>query len=285
MSEVPLGTPATGTARGLMGRVHGIETGYLNLVRLVSAILVGLGVLAVVGAILWYVAVHLFTSGTPGPGDYFEVPAWESIRGEVLPTPAESAASNGNPAGRDDAPSPARRPVDGRIDSIAGNLNAQFNRNPGHETGFTDRYPRRLLEAWAFEESGIPQTQLDDYIDRLISFSEAVGTDPQIDRIGSMDDRARVIMNALDAFRLAYLERVEQARDRAAAANRAAAERRAAAAQGSIALGLGGLGLLVSLLLIVVLLRIEAHLHNQTQLQALAHSERQGAGHGAGTDG
>ena len=152
-------------------------------------------------------------------------------------------------------------------------------------TGFTDRFPRRLLEAWVLEESGLSRAYLADYADRLISVSEAIGKDPQINRIGSIDDRAQVIMDALDAFRLAFLARVEQAESRAAAAGASAARRRAEAAQGSFYLGLGGLGLLVSLVLIVVLLRIEVHLRNQVHLQALAQDGRQRADPGGPDNG
>lgn len=253
-----------------MGRVHGIETGYLNVVRVTLAIAVVLGVLAVGGAIVWYALAHMATTGTHSPSDYFESPAWESIRHRVLPTFSEQRAPGGSPSGQIEEPAHSRPPVDERITRIADNLNVQFSRNAGDETGFTDRYPRRLLEAWVFDESGVPGTYLAEYTNRLIAVSESIGKDPQINRIGSVDDRARVIMEALDAFRLVFLARLEQAESRAAGANAAAAEKRAEAAQRSSYLGLGGLGLLVSLVLIVVLLRIEVHLRNQVHLQTLA---------------
>ena len=247
-----------------MNRVHGIETGYLNIVRVTLAIAVILGVVAVGGAILWYAFAHMATTGTHSTSEYFEAPDWESIRHRVLPTSPEQQPSNGSPAGQNDTLPTSPQPIDERINRIADNLNAQFSRNAGDETGFTDRYPRRLLEAWVFDQSGLPRAYLADYIDELIAISGAIGKDPQINRIGSIDDRAQVIMSALDAFRLAFLARVEQAEDRAASANAAAAVSRAEAVQRSLYLGLGGLGLLVSLVLIVVLLRIEVH------LQALA---------------
>ena len=255
-----------------MGRVHVIETGYLNIVRVTLAIAVVLGVLAVGGAIVWYALAHMATTGSHRPSDYFESPAWESIRHHILPTFPERRAPGGSrsPAGQDEAPGQGRPPVDERITRIADNLNVQFSRNAGDEAGFTDRYPRRLLEAWVFDESGIPGTYLAEYTNRLIAVSETIGKDQQINRIGSVDDRARIIMEALDAFRLAFLAQLEQAESRAAGANAAAAAKRAEAAQRSIYLGLGGLGLLVSLVLIVVLLRIEVHLRNQVHLQTLA---------------
>lgn len=261
-----------------MGRVHGIETGYLNIVRVALAIAVVLGVLAVGGAILWYALAHMATTGTHSPSDYFESPAWESIRHRVLPTFPGQRAPGESPTGRDEQPARSRSPVDERITRIADNLNAQFSRNAGDETGFTDRYPRRLLEAWVFDESGIPGTYLAEYTNRLIAVSETIGKDQQINRIGSIDDRARIIMEALDVFRLAFLARLEQAESRAADANAAAAAKRAEAAQRSVYLGLGGLGLLVSLVLIVVLLRIEVHLRNQVHLQTLAGAGGRNAG-------
>ena len=223
MSEVSPDASQTGSVGGVMRRVHGIETGYLNIVRIALAIAVSVGVLALGGAILWYAVVHVTSAGTHSARDYFEAPAWEGIRHRVLPTPVEEPASATSPAGRHDTPDQGRHPVDERIDKIADNLNAQFSRNAGDETGFTDRFPRRLLEAWVLEESGLSRAYLADYADRLISVSEAIGKDPQINRIGSIDDRARVIMDALDAFRLAFLARVEQAESRAAAAGASAA--------------------------------------------------------------
>lgn len=269
MSEISPVTPQTTKAGGVMGRVHGIETGYLNIVRVTLAIAVVLGVLAVGGAILWYALVHMTTSETHSPSDTFESPAWESIRHRVLPAFSEQRASSESPAGQEEEPGRSRAPVDERITRIADNLNLQFSRNAGDETGFTDRYPRRLLEAWVFDESGIPGTYLAEYTNQLIAVSEMIGKDPQINRIGSLDDRAQVIMEALDTFRLAYLGRLEQAESRAAGANAAAAAKRADVAERSIYLGLLGLGLLVSLVLIVVLIRIEVHLRNQVHLQTL----------------
>ena len=255
-----------------MRRVHGIETGYLNIVRVTLAIAVVLGVIAVGGAILWYALVHMATTGTHSSSDYFESPGWESVRHRVLPSFSAQRASGESSAPQNEVPVQSRPPIDERITRIADNLNAQFSRNAGDETGFTDRYPRRLLESWVFDESGMPETYLAEYASQLIAVSENIGTDPQINRIGSIDDRARVIMEALDAFRLAFLARLEQAESRAAGANAAAAAERAQAAQRSLYLGLGGLGLLVSLVLIVVLLRIEVHLRNQIHLQTLARS-------------
>ena len=283
MSEVPPG--ASRTTGGVMRRVHGIETGYLNIVRVTLAIAVMLGVLAVGGAVLWYSLVHMATTGTHSPSEYFEPPAWESIRYRVLPTLSEQRASGENPAGQGAEPVGGRPPIDERITRIADNLNVQFSRNTGDETGFTDRYPRRLLESWVFDESGVPRAYLADYTDQLIAISQAIGKDPQINRIGSIDDRARVIMSALDAFRLAFLARIEHAENRALGSNSAAQARRAEAAQRSIYLGLGGLGLLVSLVLIVVLLRIEVHLRNQIHLQALAQGGGQDAERSIQADG
>ena len=105
----------TAPTGGVMGRVHGIETGYLNVVRVTLAIAVVLGVVAVGGAMLWYAVVHLATTGTHTPSDYFESPTWESIRHRVLPTFPEQRASGERPAGRDEETGQSLPPVDERI--------------------------------------------------------------------------------------------------------------------------------------------------------------------------
>ena len=276
MSEVLPNAPHPKTAGGVMGRVDGIEARFLKVVRIMAVIAVVPGVLAVGGAGLWYAVVHLTTSGTHGPSDYFENPTWKSIRHRVLPALPEQRASSESPAGGNEGSGKGPPPVDKRITRIADHLNAQFSRNAGEETGFTDRYPRRLLEAWVFGESGVPESYRAEYTNQLIAISETIGMDRQINRIGSIDDRARVIMEALDAFRLAFLARLEHAEGRAAGANALAAAKRAETARKSLYLGLGGLGLLVSLALIVVLLRIEVH------LRKLARPERRRRSHGSG---
>ena len=253
-----------------MRGLYGIESGYLSAIRVAVAIAVVLGVLAVCAAILLYALVHTAAGGAREPSEYFQAPDWASVRHRVLPGLAEQRTSTDSPPGQNETPHSVRRPVDERIVKIAANLNAQFARSPGSETGFTDRYPRRLLEAWVFEESAMPQAHLASYVRQLIAVSEAIGEDPQINRIGSFDDRAQTIMRALDAFRVAFAARLEQAERLAADASAQAAVSRAEMLRRSLYLGIGGLGLLVSLALIVVLLRIEVHLRNQTASQTLA---------------
>ena len=143
MSEVSPDASQTGSVGGVMRRIHGIETGYLNIVRIALAIAISVGVIAVGGAILWYAVVHITSARTHSTGDYFEAPAWEGIRHRVLPAPVEEPASATRPADRHDAPDRGRRPVDERIDKIADNLNAQFSRNAGDE----DRIYRSFSKA------------------------------------------------------------------------------------------------------------------------------------------
>ena len=259
---------------GLMRRVNGIETGYLNTIRVMLAVAVILGVVSVAAAVVWFVFVQLATFGQQAPSDHFEAPAWGSIRHQVLPPVMEQPASTGTATDHEAKPAGGRQPVDERVVRIAEYLNAQFHRNPGDETGFTDHYPRRLLQTWIFEESGLPQAYLTEYISELTEIAELIGQDERINRIGSLDDRAQVIMSALDAFRQEFLVRIRQAENRAATANAAAVERRAGATALSLFLGLGGLGLLVSLILIMVLVRIETHLRNPIDLRTHNHGDR-----------
>ena len=256
----------------MMGRIHGIETGYLTVIRVALAIAVVAGVLAVVLAIGWYVFVQI-SGATSSPHQYLNAPAWESVRHRVLPPPEEQPGPKPTSTDEREAPTQTRRPIDPRINQITDNLNAQFQRNSGQENGFTDRYPKRLIETWAFEDSGLPVSYLPIYVDALIAVSESIGQDKRINRIGSLDSRAQVIMSALDAFRQEFLSRVQRAERRAAAA----AISRTEAAARSVYLGLGGLGLLVALALFVVLVRIEVHLRHQTRLLAPAPTQSEPA--------
>ncbi len=258
-----------GRVERIIGRVHGIETGYINLMRIVLATAILVGVIALVVAIAWYSFTQLAGVGAGFSSPNVAAPGWESIRYRVLPRPREQPQQSGVAADKREMAGKRKQPVDERIGQIANNLNAQFQRNAGHENGFTERYPGRLLEAWVFGGSELPESYLPDYLDALIILSEAIGKDEQINRIGSIDSRAQVMMNALEAFRQEFLVQVEEAENRTAAA----ALKRSEAITGSIYLGLGGLGLLIALALIVVLIRIEVHLRNQSHWQALAHRQ------------
>ncbi len=267
-------TPAAETPakQSLMRRVHKLETGYLNVLRVALAAVIVLGVLAVAGAAGWYLYVHLATAGERKATDYLEPPDWEAVRPSVLPTFTAAPASAADRAVTGDAAPDGRQGIDQRVLRIAEQLNAQFTRSAGDEAGFTDRYPRRLLESWILEES-VPAVYLDEYIEELVAVSKEIGEDGRINRIGALDDRAQVIMNALRAFNEAYLANIAAAERRVAAERAAVVARRTEAASLGLLLGLGGLGLLVSIMLIVVLLRIEAHLHDQVRLRSPVHEK------------
>ncbi|MCZ0945308.1 MAG: hypothetical protein OXJ53_19820 [Gammaproteobacteria bacterium] len=255
--------------RSVMGRIRNIETGYLRAVRGALAAAMLIGILALAAAVAMFLYGQLATAGSHSADHYFQAPTWESVRREVLPTlSAEPTSANDKKTADETAPGRLKSP-DPRILQIAEHLNAQFERNTGNETFFTDRFPKRLLESWIMEES-VPPAYSDDYVNELVGISEAIGSDGTINRIGSLNDRAEVIMEALQAFNRAFLVKIDEAELRAASAQTAADEQRAAAANTALFLGLGGLGLLVSILLIVILIRIEAHLHDQVRLQRQA---------------
>ena len=258
--------------QGLMGRVLRIESGYLRVVRAVLATAVIVGVLALVGAAAFYSYGYFAAAGDRSAANYIKSPDWESISQQVLPTFTEAPVSADGSGAAEGASSEDRRGVDQRVLRIAEHLDAQFSRNAGHETGFTDRYPTRLLESWIMEGS-VPPTFLDIYIDELIGISKAIGEDGRINRIGSIDDRAQVIMDALQAFNRAFLARIGEAEELAAEAQATAIAESAEAAGTALLLGVGGLGLLVCVLLTVLLIRIEAHLHDQVRLQRLARED------------
>lgn len=262
--------------RSAMRRIRRIETGYLGVVRAVLATAILIGLLALAAAAVTYLYGHLTTVGSRSADQYFHAPTWEFVRPEVLPTlMAEPTSANRAKAAADAVLGKLRNP-DPQILQIADHLNAQFSRNTGNEVYFTDRFPKRLLQSWIMEES-VPPAYLDDYVNELVEVSKAIGDDGRINRIGSLDDRAEVIMEALQAFNRAFLANIGEAEQQAAVARAAADELRAATGSAALLLGLGGLGLLVSILLIVILIRIEAHLHEQVRLQRHTHEgARQG---------
>ena len=236
-----------------------LEAGCLNLIKVFLTAAVPLAALAlVVAGLRWGFA--LLTAETHQAEHYLSAPDWAAIRSSVLPLAAPEPASAAVQAPGAQGGGPARQPVDERIARIAEDLNAQFQRNPGAETAFTDRYPKRLLEQWILQDSGLPQAHTPAYVDALAALAKEIGQDPRINRIASIDDRARTIMQALEAFRQAFLKQSEAAAALAAQASQAEAERRRAAGRQSLLLGLGGLAALLLLAPTVVLLRIEHRL-------------------------
>ena len=165
--------------------------------------IVAAGTLAAIVAVVWLVRSHV------GPvallsGNGSQAPDWQDVRREVLPlaAPAQAPSPSIDPA--------SDRPrIDPRIIEIGDNLNRQFARNPGHETAFTDAYPRRMLAAWIDDQAGIPPDLRDDFVDALVDASRDIGEDPLINRIGSVPDRAQTIRDALYAYRDAYLRRAD----------------------------------------------------------------------------
>ena len=239
---------------------HCLETGCLNLVRASLVAIIFLAALALAAAGLRW-GLSLLAAETHQAEAYLSAPDWASIRSSVLPlaSSAPAPAAVQAPGSQD---SGARRPVDERIARIADDLNAQFQRNPGAQAAFTDRYPKRLLEHWILLDSGLPQEGLPAYVDALAALAKEIGQDPRINRIASIDDRARIMMQALEAFRQEYQARSKAAAVQAAQASQAQAERQAATDRQSLLLALSGLAALLLLAPTVVLLRIEHRLRD-----------------------
>ncbi len=156
----------------------------------------------VAGGCIWFLMASLAPAAAHA-ADNPDAPTWEDVRRDVLPLAAPQQTRS---AGRSD--DFLRPSIDPRITEIGDNLNAQFARNPGHETGFTDAYPRRALESWVRERAGIPAEMHEAFIDALVVVSAEIGEDPMINRIGSVDERAKTIRDALTTYRDAYLLRV-----------------------------------------------------------------------------
>lgn len=231
-----------------------IERWYIDLARLVVAMAIGVAASAAIfGGILF--GASAVTSPAQDFRDSFVPPTWDDVRPAIIPIAPQHTRSP------DVEPRVARtRTLDPRISQIAANLNAQFARNAGQETAFTDTYPRRTLEAWASDTSTLPDDLRDHFVSSLIEVSRHIGDDPAINRIGSVTDRATTLRDALYAYRRDYIRLATAARERTDAANaRIAADRSAASAKALMYLG-GGAAVLLSLVVVVVLMRIEVHL-------------------------
>ena len=134
-----------------------------------------------------------------------------------------------------------------------------------------------------FQESGVPEPHLAKYVDGLIAVSEAIGQDGQINRIGSIDDRAQVIMNALDAFReefIAQIEQVEQVESVQTVADDVLPDRQREAGPSNIHIGsgvymgVGAFALVAVLVLTVALLWRRVKGRRQLDLQTLLERPR-----------
>ncbi len=235
--------------------LSGVERGYLDFVRWMIVVAVAIGGVAVVFAAGW-AAVVLGGAGPSSAAGYFETPHWDDVRGTVLPLRPEV-----DPAGEGEVMERSGpRPVDPKIVEVADNLNAQFRRNAGQETAFTDAYPRRALESWVTERSGIPAEWQPRFLDALVGVSRQVGEDALINRIASVPDRTDTLRDAITAYRDAFRERMVAAVEQAETANRVRATETAESFRSALLLGAVGAGTVFSLVLVVVLLRIEVHL-------------------------
>ena len=139
-------------------RLFVLETAYLNLLRFLLVATATIGLLSIIAAGAWWIVAQL-SERTHTAAEFFEPPTWQAIRGSVLPVMAQPEIS-GQPDTSDDETiiedAPSIVDIDPRIDLIANNLNAQFERNTGKESAFTDTYPKVLIEEWIAERSSIP---------------------------------------------------------------------------------------------------------------------------------
>lgn len=250
-----------------MWLVSNIERWYLDFVRVVMLVIVVLSVLAVVVAGGIYVYAWI-SSEEYRHDDFLEAPAWSEIRYSVLPLRGGNAEQCNLPGVGDACAEEVaqsgggRAEINPKVRQIGEHLNAQFQRNAGRETAFTDAYPRRGLEAWIMRDSAIPDDMRAIYMDALVEVSQSIGQDDRINRIGSVDDRVEMVFKSLVAFRDEFALRAREAQVQAEQTNR---DERAAFESGvqySMMIAGAGLVALFSLALVVVLMRIEVHLRD-----------------------
>lgn len=252
-----------------MWLVSNIERWYLDFVRVFMLAVVVLSVLAVVAAGGLYAYVWI-SSEEYRHDDFLTAPAWSELRRSVLPLRGEEPAQCSLPGLGDaceeevDDGGRGRVEIDPKVRQIGDHLNAQFTRNAGRETAFTDAYPRRALEAWIKRDAAIPDHARATYMDALVEVSKSIGEDERINRIGSVNDRVAMVFKSLVAFRDEFARRAREADARVMQANRDERDAFDSGVRYSMIIAGAGLLALFSLAIVVVLMRIELHLRRMS---------------------
>ena len=178
--------------------------------------------------------------------NYFEKPQWNDLRREVLPLRMKRESRS-----KPETEVRKQLPVDQRVVEIQKNLLKQFSTD---EMGDAKSYfPTRLLNEWLLEEVPVPPV---------------IGSDDRIKRIGSLDGRAKIIMEAFETFVTKYLDRIDLAR-REALDEKSGADAAKALITTQILIAIPvAVGIFLSMIGLILLIRMELH------LRKLAHDYR-----------
>ena len=193
--------------------------------------------------------------------NYFEKPQWNDLRREVLPLRMKRESRS-----KPETEVRKQLPVDQRVVEIQKNLLKQFSTD---EMGDAKSYfPTRLLNEWLLEEVPVPPDWKGRMLNDLVSAALVIGSDDRIKRIGSLDGRAKIIMEAFETFVTKYLDRIDLAR-REALDEKSGADAAKALITTQILIAITvAVGIFLSMIGLILLIRMELH------LRKLAHDYR-----------
>lgn len=222
-----------------------------------------IGLLSLVAFLALVLSLTWSTSDTTlnEAADYFEEPRWNDLRREVLPLRMK-------PESRPSSEKQVRKqlPVDKRVVEIQKNLLRQFSADEMDEA--KKYFPTRLLNEWLLEEIPVPLTWRDRMFNDLVGSALIIGEDDRIRRIGSIDGRAKIVMQGFETFVTNYLERIDFARSEALQEMaQKDAEKALITTQVLIAIPVT-VGIFLSMIGLILLIRMELH------LRKLAHDYR-----------
>jgi hypothetical protein len=226
--------------------VDRFERRYVDFYRVAIAILLLLALLAILGSVLFYVSSVL--------SDREHLPPLgEQVEESKAPPPSEA---------EDTKPARERGPIDPRIERIHKALARQFERNPGGVEQFEALVSKRILQEQIFERCSMPGDWKDRCLQDLERFAVSLGADERINRVGSIEMRARLLLQGIDLWFIRYKANVAEARAQAEALNLAEEARTAAALTTMMGVAAAGAGIIISIILLVVMIRIEVHLRS-----------------------
>lgn len=222
-----------------------------------------IGILSLIAFFGLMVSLSWSTSSTAlnDTTNYFEKPQWNDLRREVLPLRMKR-----EPQSKAEEEVRKQLPVDQRVLEIQNNLLKQFS---GDEIGDAKNYfPTRLLNEWLLEEVPVPPGWKDTMLDDLVGAALVIGSDDRIRRIGSIDGRAKIIMEAFETFVTKYLDSIDLALSEALyEKTEAEAAKALVTTQILIAIPVA-VGIFLSMIGLILLIRMELH------LRKLAHDYR-----------
>ena len=250
-----------------MKYIDQFETKYVDVYRVLIVSVVFLTILAASSGLIYWLAVKV-TSEEHRSEDYLKISTWSSIRMDILPlvekvdtnraSDQKNTASNSKNATGEGKQESIY--IDPRIIELSDNLSKQFERNEKGVKQFREMLPRRVLQEWLMTDSGISYRWKDRFIDDIVLFSEELGEDARINRIGSIEERAKTLISALERYVDLYKQSIEIAANAASTMNEEESDRQTEVNTTLLYILPICAYILLSLIALVVLIRVEVHL-------------------------